>query len=138
MICFHLPQLRVASGKRMISTEKVLGIVFLVVLLGLLIWQAPAISSFFQGPNGDEPDYSQLNLAAGQYITYVHDGSTFVFSYGLSPTADASLFYVVKDSQQTRSYPATTGAVYHDIGLEIKVSSATSNLVTLQVKHSST
>jgi hypothetical protein len=116
MIYFHLLQLRAASGKRLTSTEKVLGFAFLFVLLGLLVWQAPAISSFFQGSNSDESDYVQLNLAAGQYVTYSHDGSTFVFSYGLSSTADSGLFYVVKDSHQPRSYPPTAGAVYRDLG----------------------
>ena len=33
-----------------------------------MVWQAPAISSFFWA-NNSESEYSQLSLAVGQYVT---------------------------------------------------------------------
>jgi hypothetical protein len=124
-----------ASGKDKLPLDKIAVAVLLIVVVGVLVaWQAPAIGSFLQGNSGSSDEYSQLNLAAGQYVQYAQGNSTYVFSYGLSSADSTGLFYVVMDSQQTRSYPATAGAVYHDLGLEIKVSSVTSNLAVLQVK----
>jgi hypothetical protein len=131
-----LPALKVRAAE---ASEKkpllfwVVVALLLIVVIGLVAWQAPALMSFLQGNNGSD-EYSQLNLAAGQYVQYVQGNSTYVFSYGLSSEDNSGLFYVVLDSQQSRSFPATVGAVYHDLGLEIKVSSVTQNLVVLQVK----
>ncbi len=131
-----LPALKVRAAE---ASEKkpllfwVVVALLLIVVIGLVAWQAPALVSFLQGNNGSD-EYSQLNLAAGQYVQYVQGNSTYVFSYGLSSEDTSGLFYVVLDSQQSRSFPATAGAVYHDLGLEIKVSSVTSNLAVLQVK----
>ncbi|XES76522.1 MAG: hypothetical protein ACBZ72_10100 [Candidatus Bathyarchaeia archaeon] len=133
----HAP-IRIASGKDKLSFYKIAVGVLAVVLVGVLVaWQAPAIGSFF-GASGGSGEYTQLNLAAGQYVQYAQGNSTYVFSYELSSADTTGLFYVVMDSHQTRSYPATAGAVYHDLGLEIKVSSVTSNLAVLQVKPTST
>jgi hypothetical protein len=131
-----LPALKVRAAE---ASEKkpllfwVVVALLLIVVIGLVAWQAPALMSFLQGNNGSD-EYSQLNLAAGQYVQYVQGNSTYVFSYGLSSEDTSGLFYVVLDSQKSRSFPATAGAVYHDLGLEIKVSSVTSNLAVLQVK----
>lgn len=138
MFYVHLSPLRTTADKRKIFYEKVAAVTFLVVLVGVLVWQAPAVGSLLGGSNGNGSEYAQLNLVEGQYVTYNYDDSSFVFSYGLTPTDDLALFYVVKDAQQTRSYPATVGAVYLDLDLEIKVSAVTSNLVTLLVKPQST
>jgi len=131
-----LPALKVRAAE---ASEKkpllfwVVVALLLIVVIGLVTWQAPALVSFLQGNNGSG-EYAQLNLAAGQYVQYAQGNSTYVFSYGLSSEDTSGLFYVVLDSQQSRSFPATAGAVYHDLGLEIKVSSVTQNLVVLQVK----
>ncbi len=122
-----------ASEKKLLPSWIIAAVLVLVVLGGLLVWQAPAIGDFLQGNSASE-GYSQLNLAAGQYVQYMHNDSTYVFSYELSSADTTGLFYVVQDSQQSRSFPATAGAVYQDLGLEIKVSSVTSNLAVLLVK----
>jgi hypothetical protein len=138
MFYVHLAPLSPEAKKRVLLIEKVVGVAVIVVLLIVMVWQAPAISSFFSGQNNGESEYSQLSLAVGQYVTYTHNDSNYVFSYSLSATDITGLFYVVKDSQQTRSYPATSGAVYQDLGLEMKVSSTTSNIAIILVKPIST
>ncbi len=131
-------QVNDASGKKLPLAWIAVAVLLVLVVGGLMAWQAPAITAFLNGSDGESGEYSQLNLAAGQYVQYVQGNNTYVFSYTLSSADATGLFYVVLDSQQSRSFPATVGAVYHDLGLEIKVSSVTSNLAVLQVKPTTT
>jgi len=52
----------------------------------------------------------------------------------MSPSDESGLFYVAKNLEQTRSFPAVAGAVYSDLGLEIKVSTVTQDLMVVLVK----
>jgi hypothetical protein len=135
----NLPVLtNAALAKKLPLVWVAAAILLIVVVGGLVAWQAPAITAFLQRTSTESDGYSQLNLAAGQYVQYAQGNSTYVFSYELSSADATGLFYMVMDSQQSRSFPATAGAVYHDLGLEIKVSSVTSNLAVLQVKPTTT
>jgi hypothetical protein len=113
-------------------------VVAVVVVLGLalavLAWQAPAISSFFQDVNNSNSDYTTLSLVAGVSQTYHNGDDAYVFSYKLSASDDTGLFYVARNVEATRSYPAVAGAVYSDLGVEMKVSSVTSEMLVLLVK----
>jgi len=125
------------SVSRKIPLGKVAGVVLLFVLIGVFVWQSSAIVGFFQSFSGSgDSEYSTLSLVAGQYVTYESGNRTFVFSYKLSAADQTDLFYVVDDLQQTRSFPAAAGAVYHEFGLEIKVSVVNSDLAVLLVKPS--
>ena len=118
-----------------LSFTKIVGIALMVVIVaGVLLWQSSAIVAFFQGFSFGSSEHTTISLVAGQYITYRLEDSTYVFSYRLTPADQTNLFYVVKDVQQTGSYPATPGTVYHDLGLEIIVSSVTPDLAILRVK----
>ncbi|MDR0373155.1 MAG: hypothetical protein LBI79_06320 [Nitrososphaerota archaeon] len=109
-------------------------LVLVVLAVGLLVWQAPAISSFFEGLSGSDSEYSTLSLVSGISQTYQHNNDTFVFSYKLSSADSSNLLYVTQNVEQSRSFPAVAGATYSDLGLEMKVSSATQELLVLLVK----
>jgi hypothetical protein len=122
------------AKKKPLAIEKVVALVLVVLAVGLLVWQAPAISSFFEGISGSDSEYTTLSLVPGISQTYQHDSGSFVFSYKLSSADVSDLFYVALNVEQTRSFPAVAGAVYSDLGLEMKVSSVTPNLLVLLVK----
>ena len=122
------------SGKGL-PTGWIAVIALIVIVAGLVIWQAPALMSPSPSSgNGGNSDYSQLNLVSGISITYEQGGNSYVFSYRLTAADNSGLFYVSENVQQSRSFPAVAGAVYSDLGLELKVTSVTSELLVLQVK----
>ena len=122
------------SAKKSFPTSKVAlaGLALLGVVL--LVWLAPAISSLFEGFNGESSGYSTLSLVPGASQTYRLGSDSYSFSYKLSPSDSSGLFYASQNAAQTRSYPAVAGAVYRDLGLEMKVSSVTPDLMVLKVK----
>jgi hypothetical protein len=81
-----------------------------------------------------QSDQSQLNLVAGISQTYTHGSNTYTFSYRLTASDNSGLFYVARNVEQSRSYPAVPGAIYRDLGLEMKITSVTSELLVLQVQ----
>ncbi len=108
-------------------------VVLIVLIVGLLVWQGSALTGIFKN-NGSDSGYSQLNLVHGIAVKYESGNDSFVFSYRLNPSDETGLFYLSKNVEQSRSYPAVPGAVYRDLGLEIKISSVTMDLLVLQVK----
>ncbi len=109
-------------------------VVVLVLAVAVLAWQAPAISSFLEGVNSSNSDYTTLSLVAGVSQTYRNGADSYTFSYKLSASDNTNLFYVARNVEATRSYPAVAGAVYSELGVEMKVSSVTSELMVLLVK----
>jgi len=123
------------NSKKKTLLYELLIIGFLIAVgVAVLVWQAPAISSFFQSSNGSDSRYTTLSLVSGTSQTYQHNGDSYVFSYRMSPSDESGLFYVAKNLEQTRSFPAVAGAVYSDLGLEIKVSTVTQDLMVVLVK----
>ncbi|MCW3983904.1 MAG: hypothetical protein NWE96_07895 [Candidatus Bathyarchaeota archaeon] len=123
------------NSKKKTLLYELLIIGFLIAVgVVVLVWQAPAISSFFQSSNGSDSQYTTLSLVPGTSQTYQHNGDSYVFSYRMSPSDESGLFYVAKNLEQTRSFPAVVGAVYSDLGLEIKVSTVTQDLMVVLVK----
>jgi hypothetical protein len=135
MLFNHFKFLQEFSGKKGFAV-KLVAIAVLILLIGLLVWQLPAITSFFEEVIGGdtEDEYSTLSLVPGVSATYSHAGDSFVFSYRMTPTDESGLFYVAKNVEQTRSFPAVAGAKYTALGLEMRVSSVTPNLLVLLVK----
>lgn len=135
MVFNHFKFLHDFSGRKRFFV-KLAAIAVLMLLIGLLVWQLPAITSFFEEVIGDgaEDGYSTLSLVPGVSVTYSHANDAFVFSYRMTPTDESGLFYVAKNVEQTRSFPAVAGAKYSALGLEMRVSSVTPNLLVLLVK----
>jgi hypothetical protein len=122
-----------ANKKSFLSTKTVVAVIVVVVLaVALIAWQAPAISSFFE--NTGDSEYTTLSLVAGVSQTYQNGADSYTFSYKLSAADTSNLFYVTRNVESTRSYPAVAGATYSDLGVEMKVSSVTSELLVLLVK----
>ncbi len=132
----HLSIPAAPSKKTAFPSRKVVVPVLLLLVLAVavLVWQAPAISSFFQGLSDSNSEYTTLSLVSGVSQTYTHGNDSYVFSYKLSAADNSALFYVAKNVEQTRSFPAVPGATYSDLGVEMKVSSVTSDLLVLLVK----
>lgn len=107
-------------------------IVVLVLAVAVIAWQAPAISKFFEDTGNSE--YTTLSLFAGVSQTYHNGVDSYTFSYKLSASDTTELFYVTRNAEASRSYPAVAGAVFSDLGVEMKVSSVTSELLVLLVK----
>ncbi len=107
-------------------------IVVLVLAVAVIAWQAPAISQFFEETGSSE--YTTLSLVAGVSQTYRNGADSYTFSYKLSAADTTDLFYMTRNAEASRSYPAVAGAIYSDLGVEMKVSSVTSELLVLLVK----
>ncbi len=122
------------SSSMMSPKVLIIALAMVVLVIVVLAWEAPAISSFLQGVEDQNTGYTQLSLVAGVSQTYKHGNDSYVFSYSLQPSDNSGLFYAAKNSVETRSFPAVAGAVYSDLGLEMKVSSVTSDLMVLLVK----
>jgi len=115
--------------------EKITGFLLVVLVFGILIWQAQGLLSLFGNSNKSEIEYTTLSLVPGISKTYQNSNSNYVFSYKLSDTDTSNLLYVTKNAvEQTGSYPAVAGATYSDLGLEMKLGSVSKNLLVLQVR----
>lgn len=134
MFAYSPPKQDSTAKKAAFHSTKTLVAVILVVVLAvaLLAWQAPAISRFFEDTGNSE--YTALTLVAGISQTYQNGADFYTFSYKLSLSDNTDLFYVTRNVESTRSYPAVAGANYSDLGVEMKVSSVTSELLVLLVK----
>ncbi|MCW4001259.1 MAG: hypothetical protein NWE93_13580 [Candidatus Bathyarchaeota archaeon] len=102
-------------------------------MAAVVVWQTSSLTAPSQSSN-QKPGSSQLNLVSGISVTYEQGKNSYVFSYRLTATDTSELFYVSQNASQSRSFPAVAGAVYQDLGLEMKVVSATSELLVLQVQ----
>ena len=127
---------KLAKISKRLPVEKIVAFAILIVIFGLFLWQLPAITSFLDGLGSNSVDskYSTLSLVSGVSLVYKNGNDSFTFSYRLSSADVSGLFYVSKNIVQTRSFPAVAGAVFSDLGLEMKVSSVTSELLVLLVK----
>jgi hypothetical protein len=122
-------------GEKTLIIEKLMVLVLGVAVFGILVWQAPAIISFFESVDTSDSEYTQLSLVSGISQTYQHKNNTFVFSYKLSSTDSSNLVYVTQNAiEQSRSFPAVAGTTYSTLGLEIKISSVTQELLVLLIK----
>ncbi|MDR0470545.1 MAG: hypothetical protein LBH79_02310 [Nitrososphaerota archaeon] len=131
--CF--PQVDTTVKKKGFPVEKVVGFFLVVLVFGILLWQAQGLISSFGGSNSSESEYTTLSLVPGISKTYQHNNDNFVFSYKLSDTDTSNLLYVTKNAvAQSGSYPAVAGATYSDLGLEMKLGSVSKNMLVLQVK----
>ncbi|MCL2475981.1 hypothetical protein [Candidatus Bathycorpusculum sp.] len=123
------------TKKKGFPVEKVVGFLLVVLVFGILLWQAQGLISLFGDSKSSETEYTTLSLVPGISKTYQHNSDNFVFSYKLSDTDTSNLLYVTKNAvEQTGSYPAVAGATYSDLGLEMKLGSVSSNVLVLQVK----
>jgi hypothetical protein len=128
----------ISWNRQRFFSAKFAAVAFILVLLAILLWQSSAIVAFFESfSSANTAEYTTISLVSGQYITYQNENSSYLFSFGLYPGDQTNVFYVARDVQQTRGYPATPGAVYYDLGLEIKVSAVSSDLAVLLVKPTS-
>jgi|GEM_PF-2257074 len=131
--CFF--QVGTTTKKKGFPVEKVVGFLLVVLVFGILLWQAQGLISLFGDSKSSETEYTTLSLVPGISKTYQHNSDNFVFSYKLSDTDTSNLLYVTKNAvEQTGSYPAVAGATYSDLGLEMKLGSVSSNVLVLQVK----
>ena len=118
-------------------TAKMVGVATLIILIGIVIWQAPAISSFIQGvTDNQQSEYSTLSLVAGQQVKYQNNEETFTFTYRKLVADQTGLIYISNEKQQTRNHPAILGTEYEDFGLTYKITTVNSELAVIQVRPS--
>ncbi|MEM3770401.1 MAG: zinc finger AN1 domain-containing stress-associated protein [Candidatus Bathyarchaeia archaeon] len=115
-------------------TKKVVGVLILVSVMGVLIWQLPVILSYFQNLS-----YKKLTITNGQIQDVEFNGNKFGILYSHDPSAgDYHTLAVATPAFQVRIYRHVykSQVIHCDLGLEIKVDEVTDSYITIYVKPS--
>jgi len=112
--------------------KKVIGLAVVLIIIGAFLWYAPTIISSLQNLFS-QSSYTKINVVMGQVAIYDHGDNHYVFAYRLLSSDPTDKFYV-SSGFQTRMFSATEGAMYKDLGIEIKVSEVHSDYIVLLVK----
>jgi len=145
----EIPSKPLPTSKKKITSEgvqskrrpikKIIGVFTVVVIIGLLLWNAPTIISYIQNlsspTNSSNESYTELtlrNLPISEInATIIEFGDTeYYFSYQIIGMIPMGHYLHVHAPFQSKTYIPTEGETYSDLGIEIKVSKVGSDYIS--------
>lgn len=128
--------------KKAFPVKKLIGVFAVLIIVVVLLWQAPAIIAVFNSSNPSSPfsGYTKITLVVSQPYSAQFGSSVYGFGYA-GPTTDPVTqqqdyeFSVIPEGiVGTQTFNAVQGATYNALGLKIIVGQVNSDYLILYVK----
>lgn len=133
------PKIEPKRTKHRLSTRKILAFSLAVVILGVVLWNAPFIISLIQN-YFIQLSYTKVKVLAGMPKDIEIEGNKYVFTYKYRdifyPDLSDDKFYVFVGltKEAYKGFPLIEGEKYEAFGVEIVVSEVHSDYIVLLVK----
>lgn len=121
------------ASTKMLNTKKLVALILVITSVLFIFYLAePSLIGYLSQEHKDSEKTDVLSMALYQSVNYRYADLEYQFRY--LPAGQGKLL-TVSSGSETLNYPALPGATYSPFNLKVTITSATENLIIIQITH---